>query len=328
MSRAKRSRRPQLPKLPKLHLQLVRTLPAFAPRPAFERTDSRIDPILSLAFVPGTTDIITIGRFGLQRFALDRDEPVWSVAADGHLGSAIALSPDGERLFTIGDDDRLVERDAYTGVLRWSWAERLHHTTSIAFSRDGNDLLWSGSSVPGNPSGFSVPAVDLYDTTTMARRWRWEGRDWRSSHGAVFVPLGVAAAQSNGQIVILDRASGLIAGGLVHGGRALRASRDGRTMIFSDEFLVVLRNNLVVGQAPMSSELAAIDPEGRHAVIAPYFQTDLYIVWFDPVGVCAQVELADKDLDSISNVACSDRGLVAAGTNGGHTYVYELTSLQ
>lgn len=307
-----------------MNARLVRTLPAYAPRPAFERTDAHVDAVEALAFVPGTTDVITIGRFGIQRLVLERDEPIWSVPVSGRWHAAIALSPDGERLLTIGDDDRLVERDAYTGRERWCWAERLHHTRTLEFSADGSALLWGGSSVPGNPSGYSRSAADLYDTSTMALRWRWHGEDWQSTSGAVFTTRGISVAQGTRSVVRLDPATGAPLKQLRYVARTLAASRDGRLTIADG---TVRRDGQLVGTLALDDELerCVIEPAGRFAVLAASWRPRVDIAAFDPVRITMTLTFPDDDLDRVTGIACSERGLVAIGTNGGHTFVYELT---
>jgi WD40 repeat protein len=309
-----------------MKLRLVRTLPAFAPRPPIERSDFNLDAIHAVAFVPGSNDVVVHGRFGIQRFALAREAPAWRVEASGRWGSSIAVSPDGTRLLTISDDEALVERDITTGTERrrergvWS-------TQALAFSADGAELVWGGSLYQGNPGGFSVPLVELRDATTFAVRWRWTGEDWKSVSSACVTTRGVLVAQGTTRPVLrLDRATGAPLKTLRQFAGILRASLDGRTAILcNDHELRVHRDGRLAGKvATVRVDCCAIAPSGSFAAISTIDDRSVTVIELTSMRVVDEITGDDADLDRVTSVACTDLGHVAIGCVGGWTHIAKI----
>jgi WD40 repeat protein len=303
-----------------MKLRLVRTLPAYVPRPVFTREDYNLDAVLSVAFVPGSNDVVGFGRFGIQRFALDATRR-WQIAASGRWPSTLAISPDGTRLLTIADDEDLVERDLGSGdELRR--AQGVWSTRALAFSADGRDLVWGGSAVRGNAGGFSVAVVELLDTTTFEVRWRWTGEDWRSVSGAAFTPGGLVVAQGTRRSALrLDLTTGAVLKTLRPYADELLGSRDGRTVVFrGDHELRVHRDGRLAGKVAVEHRQCAIAPSGRFTAISASNLT-VSIVDLAAPRITSTITFDDADLDRVTSLACTDDGLVAVGCVGGWIHI-------
>lgn len=127
--------------------------------------------------------------------------------SSGHQGPvlALALSPSGDTVATVGNDGRLVLWAVDGGPPRVVRAGQDFGLTAVAFSRDGKRVaVGSGagtfSDLDGPDDGWSV--VEVWDATTRARVYRVK----RSR--AMVRSLGFAA---DGQLYVLDDAGELAA---------------------------------------------------------------------------------------------------------------------
>ncbi|MCE9574703.1 MAG: hypothetical protein K8W52_16260 [Deltaproteobacteria bacterium] len=309
-------------------MRLVRVLPSLAPRPAPPREDYNVDAIRALAFAPDATDLIVLGRFALARWALDDARPRWRRAHAARWGGHATFTPDGAALYTIGDDERLVERDPATGAERRCLDPACHVTAALVVSADGRDLAWAGSSVPGNPGGYSRSAARLWDVATAARRWEWSGPDWCSASGLAIAADDVRVVAGRGRAVALARADGaerahhaLVDGGQIHAirrGRAIVASGETPTRAWLQlrtGGTLALRRELAIAAA----EPVAIDPIGRFAAVTQG-RSEVAIVSLARMQAIETLRLADPDLDRPTALALR-AGLLAVGTVGGQVHV-------
>lgn len=264
--------------------------------------------VQALAFVAATSEVVVHAKRALRRAGR------WAVVVPESRAPRVVVSPDGTQLLTT-DDDAIVERDPDTGTERRREAWPM--TNTIAFSADGRELLLSGDGIESNSSGYTFEVAELRDAQTLARRWRWEGENWRVASSAAFTSRGVLVAHG-GALTRLDRSTGAVLKSLRQTGDYLYNSLDARTLLIGshDAVFRVHREGTLTGTFPGDGEIAAIAPSGRFAATAAS-ATTIAVVALPAARHARWLELPDRP----TAVACSDE-LVAVGTAGGNTYIY------
>ena len=131
--------------------------------------------VLSLAFSPGNSNRLAIGRSDGTIEVWDTSTRTLQYTLDDHTNSILSLtfSPNGSTLASGGTDNTVRLWDASTGSLQWTLTKHTDFVTSLAFSIDGG-VLASGS-IDGtirlwNPdtgqqqnalTGYVVPVLSL-----------------------------------------------------------------------------------------------------------------------------------------------------------------------
>lgn len=127
----------------------------------------------ALAFSPTGPRFAVVSIDRLQVYS-DRgqDRPSWENTGQGILFMSVAFSPDGRRIVTSGEEDKVRVWDAETGA-ELRMIPIGGPVASVVFSPDGKRLVTVGGDLDETPQLRNVPSV--WDAETGARVFATEG---------------------------------------------------------------------------------------------------------------------------------------------------------
>ncbi len=215
----------------------------------------------SKLFVPGARDVDSPGFLRALAFSpdgkllaaggtYDASAHVWEVATGSYRGAlnsyrvpegkgrmdciaALAFSPDGKTMATVGYDRDLRLWDVATGRLHALLRGHQFEATAVAFAPDGRTIA------TGDDSG----TIRLWDVATLRPRVRWPAYGKRVE-GLVYSPDGKTLAVSRGyaDVRLRDLASDRwrvsLHQAIAHGSPGMAFAPNGRTLAVSSMWVV------------------------------------------------------------------------------------------
>lgn len=313
---------------------LVERIPAPPLAGDFVRVDASVRDVVDAVPVEGGWIVSTMGAIArwdreAARHTWTRRLPVRMRALLAHHGDVLYVAMDGA--VHAWDAKRGDPRAVGAVVIAPA-----HLPSALAVSPDGTQLLFAGSDVSGNPSGFDVPRVHVHALdAARASSWSYAGRSWDSCQRAGFLPDGGVWAGTRQEGILRFTRDGVVEGLLLYPGadpepcapddfdRFVLIAEGGPPGSGGMYLAIVDRATGARVAAVGPDELIALHPDGDACARAKPSLTRIHVVARDGRDR-ATIELPHPDLDRPTWLAFASDGRLLTGTIGGDLLVFVL----